>query len=505
MNSNQKKRILTCGFTQESNCFNPVPTPISMFNYTEKKDYKARWYHATTSAGGIVTALEDRDDVEPIYSIAMNAPSGAPLQASVLPYFLEHVLADIREAGQLDGVAISLHGATMAENSGDVCGDLLKAIRNAVGEETPIAAAFDLHANITDKILQNADYVCGYWEYPHVDQAETGKRAVKLLLEHLDGKPAKTVAVKIPMIAPAHGYTTNEGGLLELVNKAKAMVASGRLLDYTVFEVQPWLDTKEMAACIIAIAEDVEVAKQAARELALDNFALRRELIGAPLTAVEDVIRKALENKTGKPIVLVDSADSRGAGSTADSAAVLEKLLPYADRLRCAVGVSDAPAVQKAFEVGVGNRADFTLGATVAPKLSAPVTVKGALVKSLHEGHFTFHGPIWRGGTGYCGKVAVLQVGKILIQVSTDSRREGDRGFFSGFGIDLQFCDLVSVKACTSFRAGYTSIAAEICNTATPGAAGTVLTELPYQKRPVPMYPFEEIDETNISEPVCYR
>lgn len=503
--ANTKKRILTCSFTQESNCFNPIPSPISMFGITEKGDYKARWYKAGTSAGGLVTTLEDREDVETLYSIAMNAPSGAPVQANVAEHFLSNVLADIKNAGKLDGVAISLHGATMSEISEDVCGDILEAIREAVGEDTVIAAAFDLHANITARVQKNADYICGYHEYPHVDQYTTGRRAATMLLNHLDGRPAKTVAVRIPMIAPAHGYTTNEGGLLTLVNKAKAMVESGRLLDYTIFEVQPWLDAREMASCIITIAEDEEEAKKAARELALDNFALRKELIGEPLTAVEDVIQKALENKTGKPVILVDSSDSRGAGSTADSAAVLEALLPYADRLRCAIGVSDAPAVQKAFELGVGARADFVLGATVAPKLSKPVEVKGATVRSLHNGYFTFQGPIWRGGTGYCGKVAVLQIGKILIQVSTDSRTEGDRGFFCGFGIDPQFCDLVSVKACTSFRAGYEPISAEICNTATPGAAGTVLTELPYGNRPVPMYPFEEIDETNISEPVCYR
>jgi microcystin degradation protein MlrC len=307
------------------------------------------------------------------------------------------------------------------------------------------------------------------------------------------------------MIAPAHAYTTKSGGLLALKNKAQEMVSSGRILDYTIFEVQPWLDACEMAACIIVIAEEESVAADAARELALDNFALRKELLGKPLMSVEEVIEKALANKTGKPVILVDSSDSRGAGSTADSAAVLEYLLPHADTLRCALGVSDAPAVEKAFEVGVGNRADFTLGATIAPELSSPVKVENALVRSLHNGYFTSQDPMSRGSVSYCGKVAVLQVGKILIQVSTNSQNEKDTGFFRGFGIEPTLCDLVSVKACTSFRAAYEPISAEICNAATPGAAGTVLTDLPYKKRPVPMYPFEEISEDDISEAKSFR
>ena len=64
---------------------------------------------------------------------------------------------------------------------------------------------------------------------------------------------------------------------------------------------------------------------------------------------------------------------------------------------------------------------------------------------------------------------------------------------------------VVSVKACTSLRAAYTPISAEICNTATPGAAGTVLQDMPYKKRPSPLYPFEEITEADIVNAVCYR
>ena len=501
----KKKHIFMCGFSQESNSFNPIPTSVKRFGITPGDRVPTQLKSAKNSAGGILSYLSEREDVELICSTVMGAYSSAPLQAEVAEFFLDTVLKDLQNAGKIDGVVLSLHGATLAENSDDVCGDILSAIRHVVGKEIPIAAAFDLHANITEKVLKSTDYVCGFLEYPHIDQPETGRRAAKLLMEHLDGKPAKLACVHIPMIAPAHGYTTRSGGLLALVNRAKAMVASGRILDYTVFEVQPWLDVKEMAASIVVIAENEATAKDAARELALENFALRQELIGKPLQSVEEIIEKALRNKSGKPVILVDSADSRGAGSTADSAFVLGALLPYADQLCCAVGVTDAPAVEKAFALGVGGCGDFTLGAPVAPALSKPVAVRNATVRSLHDGRFTRFGPILQGTVSHCGRVAVLQVGKILIQVSTSSATEGDLGFYRGFGIEPQFCDLVSVKACTSFRAAYEPIAAEICNAATPGAAGTVLTELPYQNRPVPMYPFEEITEADITEATCYR
>ena len=501
----EKKRVFMCGFHQESNSFNPVLTSLGKFGITPSGEAGKRLYKSKTSSGGMVTLLEDAEDIEPIYSVVMAAYSGAPAQKEVTEYFLSGVLADIRAAGKLDGVAVSLHGATMSEDSDDVCGDILAAIRAEVGEEIPISASFDLHANITEKVAKSVDYICGFLEYPHIDQYETGYRAARILIDHLRGRKAKTARVTIPMIAPAHAYTTKSGALLELTSKAREMVSSGRIIDYTIFQVQPWLDAVEMATSIIVIADDSETAKTAATELAEGNFNIRRELQGEPLMSVEAVIEKALGNKSGKPIILVDSADSRGAGSTADSAEVIGKLLPYADRLSCAAGVTDAAAVSKAFEVGVGGRADFTLGATIAPELSSPVEIKDALVRSLHNGYFTAQGPINRGNVCYCGRSAVLQIGKMLIQVSTHSAREGDVGFYRGFGIEPTLCDLVSVKACTSFRAAYESIAAEICNTATAGAAGTCLSALPYKKRPTPLYPFEEISEGDISEAKIFR
>ena len=74
-----------------------------------------------------------------------------------------------------------------------------------------------------------------------------------------------------------------------------------------------------------------------------------------------------------------------------------------------------------------------------------------------------------------------------------------------GFGIDPLAQKLVNIKACTSFRAGYQPVSAEICNTSTPGAAGTVLQDLPFEKLPDKMYPFTEITENMISEAKCYR
>ena len=494
------KRLFVCGFQQETNSFNPITSTVAMYGRGKCEAQIGK----RSMIGGLIEPLLDAD-FSVTYGLSWGASSGGPAADDVWQSFLNDTLKRLEEEGPIDGVAIGMHGATVSENNDDVCGEITAAVRKLVGETVPIAIACDLHANITLKTAKNANYICGFHEYPHTDQYETGVRAAKLLRSHIEGEELKTVYAAIPMIAPAHAYTTREGGCLALFDEAKAMVEKGEIVDFSIFEAQPWLDVPELSSSIIVTARDEDTAKRVANYLNRRHFALREELQGSPLMPIGEVIARALSNTTGKPVVLVDSADSRGAGSTADSAAVIEELLPYRDILSAAVGISDAPAVERAFKLGVGEVGDFTLGATVAPSLSSPVLVRDARVRSLHRGDFIQVGPIGRGVRVSCGRVAVLEVGKILIQVSEHSRSERDIGFFRSFGIDPELCQLVSVKACTSLRAGYTPISAEICNTATPGAAGTVLQEMPYKKRPKPLYPFEDISEGDIIDAVCYR
>lgn len=501
-----KKKVLVCGFVQESNSFNPVLTGLDVFKEYEmyeggevpKKEL------CIPAANGMIEFFREKD-LDICCGAVMKSPSAGPIDQGVAEFFLSLTLQHIRNADRLDGVAVALHGATVSDKLDDVCGYILERIRKEVGDDIPIAASFDLHGNMTEKIMRNADYVCGFQEYPHIDQRETGMRAAKVLFEHINGRIGKTVRVTMPMIEPPHGYNTTSGSLEKLKKKAKSMIQSGYITDYTIFEVQPWLDIPDLQSSVIVIADDEERAKNVAIELAKENVALCYELIGERLFDVDEVINLALLNKDGKPVILVDSSDSPNAGANGDSAYVIEKLLPYSKKLKAAVAVTDVAAVEKAFSLGVGAVADFTLGASLAPELSTPVKVKKAQVVSLHDGKFLMYGPQAKGTDCFVGKTAVLRVDKLLIHVSSCGKMEGDINFYKSFGIDPMQCELVSVKACTSFRAGYEPIASQICNTATPGAAGTNLLEMPFKNIKRPLFPFDEIFDDDISSAKTYR
>ena len=501
----KNKRVYICGLTQESNDFNPILVEKKSFHIRQGEvvvTKGANWYYVD----GPLEVLESVG-IKPLKDngLFMSCGSSGPLNSEVVDWFIDSVVKGIKAEGELDGVIVLLHGATVSNASQDVCGDIIEAIRKTVGDKTIITASFDLHANITKKILDNADYISGYQTYPHMDVKNTSARATRRLVEHFENGRSYVATASVPMIAPANAYTTNTGKLSALMNKAKALVDDGKIIDYTIFQVQPWLDVTEMASTIVITAKNPDDAIRYANELAVDEFELREDLQQDSAMTIDEVIEVALKNKTGKPVVLVDSADSPNAGAPSDSAEVLRYLLPYKDKLKCVLSVTDPKAVEKAFEIGVGNVGDFELGATIAPKLYKPVTVTGARVQSLHTGDFFMHGPQERGGYRCLGKTAVLKVGNIYIHVPTRGTTEGDKNYYSCFGIDPELMNLVCVKACTSFRAGYEKFSAEICTTDTPGAASANLKSLPYERRPKPLYPFEEISLSDISKAKIYR
>ena len=507
-----QKRVFICGIQQETASFNPVPTTWERYRcrtgeqmVAEVREGGAAREGAYGAALGAMVDEAERRGYEVVGGMDVGAYSGGPMEQSVVERFLRETLAALRDALPVAAVLVGLHGATQSTASNDVCGDVLTAIREVVGEEVVIGASCDLHGNITEKMMRAADCISGYQTYPHLDFYNTGRRAATLALDKAEGKGAKMAWVTVPQMAPAHGYTTEKGGLKELMSKGFALVETGEIRDFSVFQVQPWLDVDKSGSAVLVAADTEEKAIAVAAELAKAEFALREELQGPRLWTIGEVVQAAVDNPEDKPVVLVDSSDSPGAGSAGDSAEVLRYLLPHRETLRAAVTVVDVPAVEKAFALGVGGKADFLLGGTVSPELSAPVEVKDCVVKSLHEGKFTLEGPANRGHQTDMGPAAVLQAGQLLILVNHSGGSCRDLQFYRSVGIEPTLCRLVDVKACTSFRAAYGPIAAQICNTITPGAAGVELTTLPFKNIPKPFYPFTEITEDMIPVPVVLR
>lgn len=486
-----KKRILVCEFHQETNTFNPIPMGLDGFaslRYAEGQEAYDLCQKLPCAFHGMADAIEEAGGVV-LPSISLYGPLGGRVEDSVLELLKDGVRRTLEEVGPVDAVCASLHGATCTQSEDDACGSFLSWLRKLVGEDVIIAASFDLHANVTESVLKNTDVLSGYQTYPHVDHYQTGYRAASLCMRRLQGKPTYLAATTVPMMVPPSGYSSLLEPFKGVIDSGKELVEKGTLLDFTVFNVQPWLDIEKIGSTVVAVAESAEIAKNYADELAEKLFA-NREGYWPELLTVDEIIDQAEDISTKKPVILVDASDSPNGGAPGDSVVVAMRLLERGSALKTGMFVKDPEAVAKAFEVGVGNTAQFEIGGKFTPGMPGPLKAEG-VVRSLHDGFFRQEGPAGRGFPCHIGKAAVVSIGTMDIMICEAPAASGDPQLLRHFGIEPTLYDLIVVKANTSFRVSYGAFAGAIFYADTPGVCAANLKYFSWKKLPADLYPFD--------------
>ena len=102
----------------------------------------------------------------------------------------------------------------VTESFQDGEGELLRRIREVVGNELPIVISLDLHANITEQMVLLSSGICIYRTYPHIDMAETGGRAAILLKRLLNGKMLFKAFRQVPFLITLPAQHTGELGAM---------------------------------------------------------------------------------------------------------------------------------------------------------------------------------------------------------------------------------------------------------------------------------------------------
>ena len=482
-------KILVGGFRQESNSFSAKISTEETFTVLRGQEFfDPRLNAPATMLSGILAGAAEHG-AEVIPSIEYSAMSGGPVLKEVVDGFLKSLLETYDANVPVDGVFLELHGATDMVGSGDVCGYILETVRNHIGDDVVLVHSADMHANISDRMIAFANASAAYQTYPHTDLFETGRRAAMHGWMLLQGKPFAQARVRIPMIVPAEGYDTDKGVFAELIRDANNLVANGTIIDYSICQMQPWLDLPDAASTVLVTAENRETAAHYAKEFAHRLFDLRREM-GIHLYSVDEVIDAAKGNTTDAPVILVDSADSPNAGSSADSSFVLGRLLERGEQLRTCLTVADAPAAEHAFEVGVGNEGEFVLGGTKEPKFQKPLRVR-AYVKSLHDG--IYQGSMAHRNTQRTGKTAVLQIGSIDVVVFSKMGYSADPQVYRAFGLEPASYRLAMVKSAGQYKQAYSKFSTLFYPTDTPGSSSANLRAMPFEYLPRPFYPLDDI------------
>jgi microcystin degradation protein MlrC len=457
-------RIAVGGLHTESASTNPVPTTAADFRQLRGEALLGDPYFAFLR------------DVEAHFLPLLHARAlpGGPVEPATHAAFRAEILDGVAAALPLDGVYLAMHGAMGVAGLDDPEGDLIAALRALVGPDCLIAASYDLHGNLSPRIVAALDIFASYRTAPHIDVEATMRRAVGMLLRALGaGERPGVVWCPVPVLLSGEQTSTAD-------EPARSFYAAlpghegGGVWDASFQVGYLWADEPRATAAAVVTGTDRTAMQATAAALARDWWQARgRFTFGMPALPLAQAVARALASPT-RPVILADSGDNPTGGGVGDRADLLAALIAAGAEDTIVAGIADAPATDAAFAAGSGARLALTIGGTL-DRSSRPLSVTAGVLRLAD---------------GPQGRMAVLGFGGIRLVITGRRRPFHHLADFVSLGLDPRSAALTVVKS------GYLSPdLAAIANPAilalTDGAVPQDIAALPNRRRRRPCFPFQ--------------
>ena len=404
----------------------------------------------------------------------------------------DDVRAACASTGGLDGIYLDLHGAAVAQHVPDTEGELLARLRALVGPDIPIVASLDLHANVTHRMLGEADALVSYRTYPHVDMADTGARAAELMHRRLRaGHRLATESRRVPFLIPLNAQSTWTQPAQSIYEELQALDRRhGTILSFCMGF--PASDFAECAPMVWGHGPSEAATRDAVHALferAAEPSQWRQQVIPAREAVAQAM---ALAERADRPVVVADTQDNPGAGGDSNTTGMLHALLAQGAGRRfpgqVALGMMfDQEAGKAALAAGVGATLHMTLGRSVPTftgEPSDPPVHARFTVRAVSDGRVTLKGPMMTGLSVSLGPSACLEVEGIQVAVVSGKKQLLDRELLRMVGIQPERQRIIVVKSSNHFRADFTPIASEVLVAKAAGPMAADPSDLPWKFLP---------------------
>lgn len=481
-------RVLIAGFQHETNTFAPSKAGYLNFEQGEGFPQMTRGSQVLTlkdvnlPVGGFISEAA-RSGFELVPVIWAGASPSAHVTEDAYERIVQEILGAVRTL-EFDAVYLDLHGAMVAEHVDDGEGELLLRIRRIVGPHVPVVASLDLHANVTDLMLDNACAMVAYRTYPHIDMAETGVRAARLLSGLLAHRqPLERYRKRLPFLIPINGMCT----LLEPAAStytALEALEDGPNLSLSFTPGFPAADFPECGPVIWGYGTDAQHLEEAVSALydkVLADEPQWEVAFLSPQAAVAEAIDLAASST--RPVVIADTQDNPGAGGDANTMGMLRALLEQ-NAQNAAIGlIYDPHAAAVAHAAGVGASIEISLGGQSDVVGDSPFSGHFEVV-SLCDGYCRFDGPMMHGMEVNVGPSACLRIGGVLIALASRKSQMLDRNLYRMVGIDPESMSILVNKSSVHFRADFQPIAEAVLVAKAPGPMVADPADLPWRNLP---------------------
>ncbi len=504
-------RIAILGFSIECNAFAPPATRADFEGcvWLERDaitaDARCPAPIALPETPGFYAAMDATGPWQPVpILLAMAEPNG-PVEEALFAEMMATWRKGLEAALPLDGVYLCLHGAGLTTARQDPDGDLCAMVREVVGADVPIVATLDLHANVSQAMVDNPDVFVGYRTNPHMDMRERGEEAAVHLRALLRGTRTTKAFIRLPIVPPTVTMLTGAdatnrpyGEMIDLgQRRAAESDCAGRIMNVSVMGGFAYADTEKNGLSVVVTARegDADEARALAIEIAELGW-MNREKFRAKLTSLEDATALALATgaDAAKPAqCFADVADNPGGGGRGNTMWIIEAFLK-AGVQGCLVGIiNDAPLAAEAHRHGVGGTFTARFNTEETNEFSKPFAAE-ARVLALTDGHVTGRRGIFAGRDMRLGPCAALAIGGLTIVVVSYRTQCADPAFFEMLGLDVGRARSVVVKSRGHFRGGFDEYFdhARITEVDAPGLTSPVLSRFAFKHLPRPVIPLDE-------------
>ncbi|ANM06398.1 microcystin LR degradation MlrC protein [Rhizobium phaseoli] len=417
-------------------------------------------------------------DAEFLPTIHARAIAGGPVSRATYEAFKSEFLERLKPLLPLDGLYLAMHGAMYVDGMEDAEGDWIGAARALVGEDCTVSASYDLHGNVTQRIIDALDIYSTYRTAPHIDVEETMRRSVSMLVKSLKTQVRPHVLwAPIPVVLPGERTSTVDEPAKGLYALLPEIDAIDGVWDASLMVGYVWADEPRATAAAIMTGTDRVVLEREAKRLAQAYWDAREDFVfGCETGSVEECVARAIASPTA-PVVLAESGDNPTGGGVGDRADVLAELMSRNATGVVFAGIADREATEACYAAGVGRELELSVGASLDTQGSKPVF--GCFtVKFLHE------------TSDPSDRQAVVSLGGIDLALSAKRRPYHNIADFTRLGLDPHAAKIIVVKS------GYLS--PELAPIANPnlmalseGVVDQFVERLPRLRKQHPTYPFD--------------
>ena len=484
------KKIFLSGIYHETHTFLSQPTTLNDFIINIDDDIiKENTGNGSPTDGFIEYALQKNWDI--ISGIQMSARPSGIVDEDVENFFDTNFFEKLEQhCENIDAVFLILHGAMVSKNHDDFEGDFLEKINHIFKQKNisiPVVAVLDLHANVSDKMIENSTCVYAYRKNPHSDSRDAAIKAASILNNLFENPNVNQLNLQTKYILPPTGVGTANDPMKSVLSEAHKIEKNDK--DIICINVMAGYSYADIADCGFSLncctKGDLTVAKKYLESLA--NVLEEKINFGYPKeSTLEEVLEKIKSLPVSdKPILLIEPADNIGGGTPGDATDLLSRLLQTDEEGIVAI-INDPDTVRICHQSSVGNEIELNVGAKFDKFHGVPIKLK-ARIKKLSDGKFTLknkqsHLASMMGINIDMGLSAVVKNKQLTLLLTSIKTPPMDLGQLVSQDISPEEAKLIVIKAAVSHKDAYDPIASHSFYIDSQGLCTSNLKRLPFKK-----------------------